>query len=58
MKITWDNPEKTYVRVELMGVVSQIPTDERHPDWANIKAMLDAGTLVIPDYEAPETEGQ
>jgi hypothetical protein len=54
MKIIWDNPEKTYVRVEIMGATYQIPKDDGHPDWRNIKAMVEAGQLVIGDYQPPE----
>lgn len=60
MIVRWDNPEKTYVRIEIMGAVYQIPTDDRHPDWANIKAMIESGTLAVADYEPltfPENEG-
>lgn len=54
MNICWDNEDKTYLRVEVMGMVHQIPTDDGHPDWRNIKAMVEAGQLVIGDYQPPE----
>lgn len=53
MVIQWANEAKTYIRVEIMGTVYQIPTDGSQPDWKNIKAMVDAGTLVIAPYQPP-----
>jgi len=53
MNIRWANKSKTYVVIEVMGTTYQIPTDDTHPDWRNIKAMVEAGTLIIPDYEPP-----
>lgn len=58
MKIQWANDAKSYVLVEVMGAAYQIPADDTHPDWQNIKAMVDAGTLTIPDYEPPVPSDQ
>jgi hypothetical protein len=61
MIVRWANPSQTYfILEEDDGSVYTIPTDERHPDWARIQAMIEAGTLTIPDYEPPissELEG-
>ena len=53
MKIQWANEARTYVRIEVMGAAYQIPKDDNHPDWQNIKSMVEAGALTIPDYEPP-----
>ena len=58
MIIRWANPSQSYVRIEIMGAVYQIPVDENQPDWARIKAMIEAGTLVIPPYEPPASQEQ
>lgn len=54
MIISWANDTQTYVRVEVGGSAYQIPCDPDHPDWQNIKAMIDAKALIIPPYEPPQ----
>lgn len=53
MIIRWSNEAKTHVRIEVSGIYYELPTDNSSPDWLRIKAMIEAGTLVIPDYEPP-----
>lgn len=51
MLIRWANPENTYVVVEVLGNVFKFPASDANPEWLKIKSMIDAGLLIIPEYE-------
>ena len=56
MRVSWDNPDGTYVRIEDGDATHQIPTDPLHPEWQRIKAAAAAGELTIEPYQPPSPE--
>jgi hypothetical protein len=56
MIVYWDNPDGTYVRIEDEGSIYQIPTDDRHPKWREVKALVAKGELTIQPYQAPASD--
>ena len=43
--------ENDNIRVEINGVISNVPIDEANTDYAEIKRQVDAGELTIEDAD-------